>query len=83
MDEEIEYIEKNQTWELVDVPKYKYVINIKWIYKTKQDAYVNVQKHKEKMVARWFTQQSVIDFNEMFAPFACMDTVRTALAIVA
>ena len=31
MDEEIECIEKNQTWELVDVPKDKDVINVKWI----------------------------------------------------
>ena len=37
MDEEIECIEKNQTWELVDIPKDKYVIIVKWIYKTKQD----------------------------------------------
>ena len=36
MDEKIECIEKNQTWELVDVPKYKYVISVKWIYKRKQ-----------------------------------------------
>ena len=36
MDEEIECIEKNQTWDLDDVPKYKDVLNVKWIYKTKQ-----------------------------------------------
>ena len=56
MDEEIECIENNQTWELVDVPKYKYVINFKWIYKTKKDADANVQMYKERMVARGFTQ---------------------------
>ena len=55
MDEEIECIEKNQTWELVDVPKGKDVISVKWINKTKQDADGNVQKHKERMVARGFT----------------------------
>ena len=44
MDEKIECIEKNQTWELVDVPKDKDVISIIWIYKTKQDADWNVQK---------------------------------------
>ena len=33
------------------------------------------------MVARGFTQQPSIDFNEMFAPVACMDTVKTVLAI--
>ena len=35
MDEEIGCIEKNHTWELVHLPKDKYVINAKWIYKTK------------------------------------------------
>ena len=55
MDEEIKCIEKNQTWELVDVPKVKYVISVKWIYKTKQYADGNVYKHKERMVARGFT----------------------------
>ena len=35
------------------------------------------------MVPRGFTQQPNIDFNETFAPVACMDTVRTVLAIAA
>ena len=77
MDEEIECIEKKQTWELVDVPKDKDVISVKWIYKTNQDADGNVQKHKTRMVARGFTQHPGIEFNETFAPVACMDTVRT------
>ena len=81
MDEEIECIKKNQTWELVDVPKEKDAISVKWIYKTKQDANGNVQKHKARMVARGFTQQPGIDFNETFSPIAHMDTVRTILVI--
>ena len=35
------------------------------------------------MVARGFTQQPDIDFNETFAPVARMDTVRIVLVIVA
>ena len=35
------------------------------------------------MVARGFTQQPDIDFNETFAPVARMDTVGIVLAIVA
>ena len=83
MDEEIECIEKNQTWYLVDIPKEKYLISVKWIYKTKKDADGNVKKHKSRMVARGFTHQPGIDFNEMFAPIACNDTVKTILAIAA
>ena len=36
-----------------------------------------------RMVARGFTQQPGIDFNEMFAPVARMDTIKTVLAIAA
>jgi hypothetical protein len=66
---------------LVDVPEDKDVISVKWIYKTKQDADGNVQKHKEILVASGFTHQPGIDFNETFALVACMDTVKTVLAI--
>ena len=81
MDEEIEFIEKNQTWELVDLPKNKDVICVKWIYETKQDDDGNVQKKKERMVIRGFTQQLDIEFNETFACVAHMDIVKTVSAI--
>ena len=35
MDDEIATIKKNNTWELVDQPKKKEVIALKWVYKTK------------------------------------------------
>ena len=65
------------------VTKYKYAIDVKWIYKTKKDADGNVQNHKAIMVTRGFTQQISIYFNETFALVTCIDTVRTVLAIVA
>jgi hypothetical protein len=68
---------------LVDVPEDKYAISVKWIYKTKQYVEGNVQKHKARLVARGFTQQPVIDFDETFSPFARTNTVRTMLEISA
>ena len=35
MNEEIDAIEKNQTWDLVDIPAQKTSIGFKWVYKTK------------------------------------------------
>jgi hypothetical protein len=67
---------------LVDVPKDKDVISVKWIYKTKQDAEGNVHKHKVRLVARGFTQQPGNDFNETFTLVACMDTIRNVLSII-
>ena len=68
--------------ELVDEPKYKDVISVKWIYKTNKDADGNVQKHTERMVARGFTQQPGMDFNEMFAPVVRMDTSEQSLPLL-
>ena len=35
MNEELDQIEKNQTWELVPRPKNKNVIGTKWVFKNK------------------------------------------------
>ena len=35
MNEEIDYIEKKKTWDLVDIPTDKTNIGVKWVYKTK------------------------------------------------
>ena len=54
MYEGIECNDNNQTWELVDVPKDKDVISVKWIYKNKQYFVGNVQKQK-RLIGRGFT----------------------------
>ena len=83
MDEEIDAIEKNHTWELVSLPKGKDVIGVKWVYKTKLSANGDVQKHKARLVAKGYSQQLGIDYNETFAPVARLDTIRMVLAIAA
>jgi hypothetical protein len=37
MNEELDQIERNQTWELVPRPKDKNVIGTKWVYKNKNE----------------------------------------------
>jgi hypothetical protein len=46
MNEEIDSIERNNTWELVDLPEDKNYIGVKWIYKTKLNVEGEVEKHK-------------------------------------
>ena len=40
-------------------------------------------KHKAQLVAKGYVQQEGIDFDEVFAPVARLDTVRVILAIAA
>ena len=54
MDEEIESIERNDTWELVDLPEGKDCIGIKWVFKTKFNAQGEVERYKARLVAKGF-----------------------------
>ena len=83
MEEEIYVIEKNKTWELVENPKDKDVIGVKWIYKTKLNPDGSIQKNKVRLVAKGYSQQPESNFQETFASVARLDTIRTLIALVA
>ncbi|CAL9009524.1 unnamed protein product [Prunus brigantina] len=54
MNAELEMIEKNNTWELVERPVDKHVISVKWVFKTKLNLDGTVQKHKARLVAKGY-----------------------------
>jgi len=56
MDEEIEAIEKNYTWDLVDFPKDKNIVGVKWVYKTKLNEKGEIDIFKARLVAKGFLQ---------------------------
>ncbi|GAU39052.1 hypothetical protein TSUD_396570 [Trifolium subterraneum] len=81
MNEEIKSIEKNNTWRLVDLPAHKKPIIVKWIFKIKRNPDGGIVKHKARLVARGFLQQQGIDYNEVYAPVARMETIRLVIVI--
>jgi hypothetical protein len=70
MQEEIDSVKRNQTWELADLPQGHRAITLKWVYKLKQNEAWEIVKHKARLVTRGFVQQEGIDFDEVFAPVA-------------
>ncbi|KAE8667942.1 hypothetical protein F3Y22_tig00112352pilonHSYRG00005 [Hibiscus syriacus] len=83
MDEEIKAIEKNDTWELTSLPKGHKAICVKWVYKTKQNAKGEIERHKARLVAKGYSQKDGIDYDEVFAPVARLETIRLIISLAA
>jgi hypothetical protein len=72
MDEEMNAIKENGTWELVDPVVGHRPIGLKWVYKVKKDSTDNVSKHKARLIVKGYVQRSGVDYEEVFAPVAQM-----------
>ena len=62
MDDEIEAIERNDTWELTSLPKGHKTIGVKWVFKTKIKENGEVDKYKARLVAKGYKQEYGIDY---------------------
>ena len=83
MSAKIEAIERNQTWELIVLPKRVKPIGVKWVFKTKLNEDGDVEKFKERLVAKGYAQRHGIDYTEVFVPVARIDTIHVILAMAA
>ena len=83
MKEEYHLLQKNETWELVNILPRRKLVKCKWVFKTKFFDDVSPMKCKERLVSKGFSQFQGIDYNETFAPVAKMDSIRLVLAIAA
>ncbi|CAL8991481.1 unnamed protein product [Prunus brigantina] len=68
MDEEIKSIEKNNTWELTELPQGHKTIGVKWVFKTKLNEKGEIYKHKARLVVKGYKQEYGVDYTELFAP---------------
>jgi len=53
------------------------------VFKVKRDEHGAVVRHKAWLVVKWYAQRHGIDYDEVFAPVACMEAVRLLLALAA
>ena len=83
MQAEMASIEENSTWHLTTLPPGHRAIGLKWVYKVKKDAHGAVLKHKARLVAKGYVQRHGVDYDEVFAPVARLESIRLLLALAA
>ena len=81
MNDELDQIEKKQTWELVPISKGMNVIGTKWIFKNKFNEDGQVTRNKAKLVCKGYAQIKYIDFKETFSPMAILEAFRMFFGI--
>lgn len=83
MQEELEALIANHTWDVVQCPAGTEPIGCKWVYTVKLKSNGSIYHYKARLVALGNGQEYGINYEETFALVAKMTTVRTILAVAA
>jgi hypothetical protein len=68
---------------LIPRPNEKKPICIKSIYKGKKNVKGEVKRYTTRLVAKDYSQKHEIDYEEVFAPVARLETIRLIIATAA
>lgn len=81
MQEEIDSLIKNETWELCELPEGRKPVGCKWLFTVKTNQNGEIDRYKARLVAQGFSQKFGSDYDEVFAPVVKQTTLRILLSI--
>eukprot|EP00253_Pinus_taeda_P035284 PITA_35284 len=82
MEEEMNSLLENKTWELVNLPKGRKALQNKWVYEIKHEGDEKKERYKVRLVVKGFAQKEDIDFTEILSPVVKMSSIRVILGLV-
>lgn len=81
--EELEAHDKNQTWEIVPEPQERNILTARWVFNLKKDSEGRAVRFEARLVARGFEQRKGVEFDQIIAPVAKIESLRFLLALCA
>ena len=81
MEVEMQSLEENSVWDLVELPEGKRAIGNKWVYKVKTGADGLIERYKARLVAQGFSQKYGDDYDETFCPVVRLESLRVLIAL--
>ena len=83
MVDEMEFLHKNEAWDLVELLAGRNSIGRKWVFKKKMNVEGKVEKYKARLVAKGYSQVSGIDFGDIFSLASKVTSIILLLYVVA
>lgn len=83
MQEELDALKLNKTWEIIELCRDKKPIGCRWTYKIKYNSNSKIVHYKARSVVKGYTQTPKIDFQETFASITKMTSIRVILSMAA
>jgi hypothetical protein len=83
IENELESLLKNNTWQVVEKQSQWNVIGCRWLFKLKKDVDGNIKMFKARVVAKGYNQIEGCDFIETYAPVLKYKTLRVMLCLAA
>lgn len=81
MNAKIDSLEANNTWEMVDLPHDKLLIDYKIVYKIKYKVNGEIETCKVRIMAKGLTQQEEVDFLDTYSLVVMMITILVLLTL--
>ena len=76
--EELESLDKCNVFELTNLPNGCKIIGCRWVFDVKGDGC-----KKARLVTQGFSQVEGVDYNELFSPVVCFESVCLMLTLTA